>query len=65
MRLGYGKDLFLASTGYKDSEVLRRVAQAISESLSDAKNSKEKEWIDGMFTGRLSDGADPAQAKLL
>ena len=56
---------FLANKGYKDSEVLRRVAQAISESLSDAKSSKEKEWIDGMFTGRFDDYADPAQAKLL
>ena len=55
---------FLASKGYKDSEVLRRVAQAISESLSDDKNSREKVWIDGMFTGKLGDGADPAQAKL-
>lgn len=58
-------DQFLTSKGYKDSEVLRRVAQAISESLSDARSSREKDWIDGMFTGRLGDSADPAQAKLL
>lgn len=56
---------FLASKGYKDSEVLKRVAQAISETLSDDRNSTEKEWIDGMFTGKFGDSADPAQAKLL
>jgi len=55
---------FLASKGYKDSEALRRVAQAISESLSGAKNSKEKDWIDGMFGGMFGNGTDPAQAKL-
>ena len=55
---------FLVRKGYKNHEVLRRVAQAISESLSDAKSSKEKDWIDGMFTGRFTSGADPAQAKL-
>ena len=55
---------FLDGKGYKDSEVLWRVAQAISESLSDAESSQEKVWIDGMFTGRLGDRADPAQAKL-
>lgn len=42
---------FLSDQGYAHSEVLRRVAQAISESLSDSKGSKEKDWIDGMFTG--------------
>ena len=52
---------FLERNGYKHSEVLRRVAQAISESLSGTRGSKEKEWIDGMFTGldgapSLSDG---------
>lgn len=48
---------FLARKGYQHSEVMRRVAQAISESLSDVKGSKEKDWIDGMFTGstRASD----------
>lgn len=56
---------FLANKGHKDSEVLKRVAQAISESLSDDKNSVEKEWIDGMFTGKFGDSGDPAQAKLL
>ena len=57
-------NLFLASKGYKDSEVLRLVAQAISESLSADKSSKEKEWIDGMFTGRLGGPGDPSQVKL-
>lgn len=42
---------FLTRKDQKNSEVLRRVAQAISESLSGNKGSKEKEWIDGMFTG--------------
>lgn len=42
---------FLESKGYKHNEVLSRVAQAISESLAGIKGSKEKEWIDGMFTG--------------
>ena len=42
---------FLASRGYAKNEVMRRVAQAISESLHDVKDSKEKDWIDGMFTG--------------
>ena len=42
---------FLSRKGYKHSEVLRRVAQAISESLSGTSGSKEKEWLDGMFTG--------------
>lgn len=55
---------FLASKGYKDSEVLRRVAQAISESLPDANSSKEKDWIEGMFTGRLGVKSDHDQAKL-
>lgn len=55
---------FLASKGYKDSEVLRQVAQAISESLPDTKNSKEKDWIEGMFTGRLGAEPDHDQAKL-
>ena len=46
---------FLSNKGYGNSEALRRVAQAISESLSNSKGSKEKDWIDGMFTG-LGDG---------
>lgn len=48
---------FLERKGYKHSEALRRVAQAISESLSGVKGSKEKKWIDGMFMG-LAGGSD-------
>ena len=47
---------FLSYKGYAKDDVLRRVAQAISESLHDVKGSKEKGWIDGMFTG-FEDGA--------
>ncbi len=54
---------FLTSKGYKHSEVLKRVAQAISESLSDSA-SKEKIWIDGMFTGSLGVSHDPDQTKI-
>ena len=57
---------FLENKGYKYSEVLRRVAQAISESLSGVKGSKEKDWIDGMFTGLAwkSDMPGDGQTKL-
>ena len=57
-------DKFLASKGYEHSEVLRRVAQAISESLSGINSSKEKDWIDGFFTG-LNMPKDVSQTKLL
>ena len=58
-------DKFLATKGYKDSEVMRRVAQAVSESLADAKDSKEKDWIDGMFTGISGTSPDESsQTKL-
>lgn len=58
-------DKFLAEKGHKDSEVMRRVAQAVSESLADAKDSKEKDWIDGMFTGISGTSSDePSQTKL-
>ena len=56
-------DKFLTSKGYKHSEVLRRVAQAISESLSGINSSKEKDWIDGFFTG-LNIPKDRSQTKL-
>ena len=56
-------DRFLASKGYKHSDVLRRVAQAISESLSGINSSKEKDWIDGFFTG-LNIPKDRSQTKL-
>ena len=55
---------FLDAKGYKNNEVMRRVAQAVSESLSDSKDSKEKDWIDGLFTGALGASRDPDQTKL-
>ena len=55
---------FLSEKGYGHSEVLRRVAQAISESLPDSGGSKEKDWIDGMFTGFMGGPQDTAQTKL-
>ena len=55
---------FLSEKGYGHGDVLRRVAQAISESLSDAKGNKEKDWIDGMFTGSLGAPQDASQTKL-
>ena len=61
-KAGYA-DKFLASKGYKHSEVLRRIAQAISESLSGINSSKEKDWIDGFFTG-LNMPKDRSQTKL-
>ena len=42
-------DKFLEEKGYKNSEVLKRVAQAISESLPI--ESTEKKWLDGFLTG--------------
>ena len=42
---------FLETKGYRHSELLRLVVQAVSESLSSVKGSKEKDWLDGMFTG--------------
>ena len=62
---------FLIIKGYKHSEVMRRVAQAVSESLSSVKGSKEKDWIDGMFTGfgatsaSLEDGQTRLDARLM
>ena len=55
---------FLSEKGYGHSDILRRIAQAISESLSDATRSKEKDWIDGMFTGSMEAAQDTAQTKL-
>ena len=55
---------FLSKKGYEHSDALRRVAQAISASLSDTTGSKEKDWIDGMFTGSLGAIRDTAQTKL-
>lgn len=54
---------FLARKSHKNGEVLRRVAQAISESLSKSKGSKEKDWIDGMFTGLAGTSDLPANGQ--
>lgn len=55
---------FLSGRGYVKNEVLRRVAQAISESLSGTNGSKEKDWIDGMFTGVAGGSHDVVQTNL-
>ena len=54
---------YLESRGYKHNEVLRRVAQAISESLAGIKGSKEKDWIDGMFTGFAWGASTPSHGQ--
>jgi putative DNA methylase len=48
-------DKFLEEKGYKNSEVFKRVAQAISESLH--LESTEKKWLDGFLTGFKSDNS--------
>ena len=54
---------FLEEKGYKNSEVLKRVAQAISESLPI--ESTEKKWIDGFLTGfKRGDSPSGVQSKL-
>lgn len=54
---------FLEEKGYKNSEVFKRVAQAISESLP--MESTEKKWLDGFLTGfRLIDSQSGVQSKL-
>lgn len=53
----------LVERGYGHSEVLRRVADAISSTLSDS-GSEEKIWIDGMFTGGLTP-LDKSQTKII
>ncbi len=56
-------DKFLEEKGYKNSEVFKRVAQAISESLP--LESTEKKWLDGFLTGFKSDDSeDSSQRKL-
>jgi len=56
-------DKFLEEKGYKNSEVLKRVAQAISESLP--QESTEKKWLDGFLTGfKSSDSQMHIQSKL-
>ena len=54
---------FLEEKGYKNSEVLKRVAQAISESLPI--ESTEKKWLDGFLTGfKETDSKNGSQSKL-
>jgi len=56
-------DKFLEQNGYKNSEVFKRVAQAISESLSI--ESTEKKWLDGFLTGFKSENSsETSQSKL-
>mgnify|MGYP006438074837 FL=1 len=56
-------DKFLEQNGYKNSEVFKRVAQAISESLP--LESTEKKWLDGFLTGFKSDDSQSGtQSKL-
>ncbi|MBT6647712.1 MAG: hypothetical protein HOB51_09420 [Thaumarchaeota archaeon] len=56
-------DKFLEQNGYKNSEVFKRVAQAISESLSI--ESIEKKWLDGFLTGfKSEDSQSGTQSKL-
>jgi len=57
-------DKFLEEKGLKNSEMFRRVAQAISESLP--LESTEKKWIDGFLTGfRADDTQSGVQSKLI
>ena len=57
-------DKFLEEKGYKNSEMFKRVAQAISESLP--LESTEKKWIDGFLTGfRADDIQSQVQSKLI
>jgi putative DNA methylase len=57
-------DTFLEEKGYKNSQVFKRVAQAISESLP--LESTEKKWLDGFLTGFKLDGSQGrSQSKLI
>jgi putative DNA methylase len=56
-------DKFLEEKEYKNSDVFKRVAQAISESLP--LESTEKKWLDGFLTGFKSENSpDTSQSKL-
>lgn len=56
-------DKFLEEKGYKNSEIFKRVGQAISESLP--LESTEKKWLDGFLTGFKSDDSQSGvQSKL-
>jgi len=54
----------LQEKGYDKSDMFKRVAQAISESLS--QESTEKKWLDGFLTGfRVDDSQSGVQTKLI
>ena len=56
-------DKLLEEKGYKKSDVFKRVAQAISESLPI--ESTEKKWLDGFLTGiKAEDSHNDYQSKL-
>ena len=56
-------DKFLEEKGYKNSDVFKRVAQAISETLP--LESTEKKWLDGFLTGFKSENSsETSQSKL-
>ena len=56
-------DKFLEEKGYKNSEIFKRVAQAISESLP--LESTEKKWLDGFLTGfKVDNSQSIVQSKL-
>ena len=54
---------FLEEKNLKNSEMFKRVAQAISESLS--LESTEKKWLDGFLTGFKSDDSQVGSQKKL
>jgi hypothetical protein len=54
---------YVKKNGYENSEMLKRVAQSISSSLS--LESVERNWVDGFLTGlRTDDSQNPIQTKL-
>ena len=54
----------LQEKGYDKSDMFKRVAQAISESLPT--ESTEKKWLDGFLTGfRIDDSQSEVQTKLI
>ena len=56
-------DKFLKEKNFEKSEIFKRVAQAISESLP--LENTEKKWIDGFLTGfRAEDSQRGIQSKL-
>jgi putative DNA methylase len=57
-------DKFLEEKGYKNNEILKRVAQAITESLPI--ESTEKKWLDGFLTDfKSNDSQSGTQSKLV